>query len=729
MQVRTREAREAFEKAITLDQADPLPRLGLGLARIRDGRLGEGRRDIEVAASLDPSNALIRSYLGKAYYEEKRGPLDEREYAVAKQLDPNDPTPWFYNAIAKQTTNRPVEALGDLEKAIELNDNRAIYRSRLLLDSDLAARSASLARIYTDLGFQQLALVEGWRSVNIDPTNFSAHRFLADSYAILPRHEIARVSELLQSQLLQPTNITPIQPRLAESNLFLISAGGPGALSFNEFNPIFNRNRLAAQVSGLVGEHSTWAEEVIVSGIYKTFSFSIGQTHFETDGFRENNDQTDDIVNAFMQLELSSRTSVQAEFRYRNADTGDLTLNFFPEDFSTSQRNEMTSYVARAGVRHAFTPNSILLGSFIYQNQDTTFHDQPSPVATIDQKREDQRGLSGEVQHLWRLPHLTLISGVGYFRVDGDNDVRLQLDFPPAPQTTTETINEDTSHINLYAYANISLLKNTTFTLGASGDIFESEQQGAVDTTQFNPKFGVIWNPLPDTTIRAAVFRVLKRTLITDQTLEPTQVAGFNQFYDDIDATKSWRYGVALDQKLFHSLYGGVEFSKRDLTVPFVDLTVEPTQIKSADWEEYLARAYLFWTPHPWLAFRAGYQFERFERDEEFTLFIKELDTHSVPLGMSIIHPSGLSLAVQGTYYYQKGTVFPQGAEDFASAKSDFWILDAALSYRLPRRFGFLTVGVTNLLDEKFRFQEVDFENARILPARSVYARLTLAFP
>ena len=99
--------------------------------------------------------------MGKAYYEEKRGPLDEREYAIAKELDPKDPTPWFYDAIAKQTTNRPVEALQDIQKAIELNDNRAVYRSSLQLDSDLAARSANLGRIYSDLGFQQLALVEG----------------------------------------------------------------------------------------------------------------------------------------------------------------------------------------------------------------------------------------------------------------------------------------------------------------------------------------------------------------------------------------------------------------------------------------------------------------------------------------------------------------------------------------------------------------------------------------
>ncbi len=339
-EVKTAQAEEAFNKAIARDQADPLPRLGLGLAKIREGDLREGRRELELAAGLDPNHSMVRSYLGKAYFEEKRPALTDREYATAKELDPRDPTPYFYDAIQKQTTNRPVEALQDMQKAIELNDNRAVYRSRLLLDSDLAARSASLARIYTDLGFQQLALVEGWKSVNTDPTNYSAHRFLADSYSVLPRHEIARVSELLQSQLLQPINTTPIQPHLAESNLFLISAQGPGALSFNEFNPIFNRNGLTFQTSGLVGENSTYAGEGILSGIYQKTSFSVGGFHFSTDGFRENADQRDEIANVFVQQELSPQTSIQTEYRYRDVEHGDIQQLFFPEDILPGQRED-----------------------------------------------------------------------------------------------------------------------------------------------------------------------------------------------------------------------------------------------------------------------------------------------------------------------------------------------------------------------------------------------------
>jgi tetratricopeptide (TPR) repeat protein len=722
-QVHTARARAAFEKAIMLDQADPLPRLGLGLAMIRDSNLAEGRRELETAASLDPNNALVRSYLGKAYYEEKRAPLDIREYNVAKELDPNDPTPWFYDAIAKQTTNRPVEALNALQQTIELNDNRAVYRSRLLLDADLAARSASLGRIYSDLGFQQLALVEGWKSVNTDPTNFSAHRFLADSYAVLPRHEIARVSELLQSQLLQPINITPIQPLLAESNLFLISAGGSGGLSFNEFNPIFNRDRLALQISGLAGENETFAGEGVVAGIYKKFSFSVGYTHFTTDGFRINSDQTDDIANAFVQYEPTPNTSIQAEYRFRDTDVGDIHLRFFPEDFFAGQRNEQETHSIRFGIRHTFSPSSILLGSFTYQDAEDISRDEE-----FDFKfKGTERAFGGEIQHLFRSQPFNLTSGIGYFDLDGEIEATFGPFGPDSP-AVVQTIPTDLRHINVYAYGYINLLKQVTFTVGASFDSTSGEQPGAGDDF-FNPKFGVTWEPIPGTTLRAAVFRVLKRTLITNQTLEPTQVAGFNQFFDDVNLTEAWRYGGAIDQKFTKNIFGGVEFAKRDLKVPFLDFTdPENPSVAEADWDEHLGRAYLFWTPHPWFALRAEYVFERFERAEELPEGLTELDTHRVPLGITFFHPFGLSASLTTTYWNQHGTFQSQLTGEIRSGRDDFWLVDAAINYRLPKRYGFISVGVRNLFDQKFKFFD-DSDNPIIQPDRLFLARVTLALP
>src|SRR5690606_5324804 len=140
--------------------------------------------------------------------------LTETQLGLAKELDPHDPTPWLYDALRKNSANRPAEALHDLERAYELNGRRTPYRSRLRIDEDLGARSAGYGRLYRELGFEGLALQRGWESVAADPTDHAGHRLLADVYSTLPRHEIARTSELYQAQLLQPINLVPIPPQL-----------------------------------------------------------------------------------------------------------------------------------------------------------------------------------------------------------------------------------------------------------------------------------------------------------------------------------------------------------------------------------------------------------------------------------------------------------------------------------------------------------------------------------
>jgi hypothetical protein len=290
------------------------------------------------------------------------------------------------------------------------------------------------------------------------------------------------------------------------------------------------------------------------------------------------------------------------------------------------------------------------------------------------------------------------------------------------------TIPTDLRHINVYGYGYINLLKNVTFTVGASFGSTSGERPGAGED-QFNPKFGITWEPIPGTTLRAAAFRVLKRTLITEQTLEPTQVAGFNQLFDDVGLTEAWRYGGAIDQKFTKNIFGGVEFSKRDLKVPFLDLR-DPKNPRTpeAPWNEHLGRAYLFWTPHPWLALRAEYLFERFERDERLPAGVRELDTHRVPLGINFFHPSGLSASLTTTYWNQEGEFQSPLTGKIRPGRDDFWLVDAAIGYRLPKRYGFITVGARNLFDKEFKFFD-DSDNPIIQPDRAFFVRVTLAFP
>ncbi len=744
-QIKTSDAKAAFEKAITLAPADPMPRLGMGLAKIREGNLEEGRKDIEIAISLDPNNPLIRSYLGKAYYEEKRDDLAQIQLDMAKELDPNDPTPYLYDAIRKQTINRPVEALHDLQKSIELNDNRAVYRSRLLLDTDQAARSVSLGRIYEDLGFQQLALVEGWKSVNMDPTNYSAHRFLADSYGALQRSEIARLSELLQAQLLQPLNNNPVQPRLGESAPAILAGSGPVDPSFNEFSQLFIRDRHQLLASGVWGENETLGEEIILTGLHKQFSYSVGQFHHETDGFRTNADISQNIYNAFTQVALTPKASVQGEFRYNKTKNGDLDLRFDPDNFSPTQRRERETETYRFGLHYAINSSSDIIGSVYYQEFDaedpidsSPVIIPPSPPLDLFADKIESEGVSGEAQYLLRTKRFHLIAGAGHFDEDRTDDITTGIltGFPPPFDVITIPfkLDSDIHHTNFYAYSLLNFPFHATLTLGASGDLLDGLRK---NTNQFNPKLGLSWSLTPSTTLRVAGSRVLKRDLVSNQTLEPTQVAGFQQFFDDPNGTDSRRYGAGLDQKLFADLFSGVEISKRDVEIPVLSaLTGADTEL---DVEERLGRAYLFWTPHAWLAASAEYQLERLDSDDITHPFGPKVKTHRVPLGVNLYHPYGFFAKLKATYIDQEGTFFKVSTILIGSKlvktgtfesgeENNFWTVDASIGYRLPKRLGIWTVEAKNLFDRAFRFQETNLVSPLIQPERLIFTKLTLSF-
>ena len=734
-QIKTADAKRAFDKAIALDSADPLPRLGLGLALIRTGDLEAGRREIEIAAALDPNNALIRSYLGKAYYEERRNRLAAAQLDMAKQLDPHDPTPWFYDAIRKQTENRPVEALRDVEKSIELNDNRAVYRSQLLLDQDLAARSTSVARIYQDLGFQQRALTEGFLSATANPANDAAHRFLAESYASLQRHEIARASETLQAQLLQPLNVNPVSPQIAERNLGALERSGPSTAGYNEFNPLFVRDRDTVRLSGVGGSHDTWGDELVVGGLHGGVAYSLGQYHYQTDGFRTNSDLEQNLYNGFVQLALSPASSLQFEARTLEQENGDLQLRMDPTKVSTVLREQRNEDTLRLGYRLNLTSGSDLIASVIRRRGDLTVNDSvnANPIIRINTSTENNiDGYNGEVQYLSHIARHRYLAGAGYYDSDGTQKaVRTVVNritgVTLSSTTTIRDLPENQSNAYLYSYLNPA--SGLVVTLGASVDYFSSTFD---DTQQVNPKVGVAWNPAVSTTVRAAAFRVLKRSLVSSQTLEPTQVAGFAQFFDDVSATDSWRYGIGLDQKFGGRLLAGLELTQRDLEVPIVSGSTisrfEPQQ-------ELAHRLYVYWTPVDRIALGAEYSFEELTRDRgEFAVFTfpDEVKTHRVPITLGYFDPRGVYVRLRATFYDQR---VAQATSLTATTEltDDFWLTDLEMGYRLPRRLGIASLDVRNLFDKDFLYEGVNFQTGAarqspIQPGRSVFLNLTVGF-
>jgi tetratricopeptide (TPR) repeat protein len=741
-------ARRAFEKAIELDRsAAPLPRLGLGLVEIRKGRLREGRRQLEIAANLDPGNAIIRSYLGKAYYEEKRNNLAETQFTLAKQFDENDPTAWFYSAILQQSLNRPVDALHALRSAIDLNDNRAVYRSRFLLDQDEAARDASQARVYQDLGFEQQARREAYKSLQISPQNHSAHRFLADSYnngdSLL---NTARMSELLQSQLLQPLNSNPIQPQLAVSGLGILDGAGPSDTGYAEFTPLFTRNGLSVQLNAIGGSDYTGGNDLILSGLYDRVAFSLGQFHYQTDGWRLNNEQKQDIYNAFLQVALTPASAIQFEYRHQDKESGDLDLTYEPDDVDPYENNRLSQRISRVGLHHELATGGHLIASAIikevleikerlnvpiYQTAEETgiF---PAMVDHTYRNTKDSKSQLFEIQINQPLIQHTVIAGAGHF---SDNRAKVINEFNIVNWLTPDGIvtipaeqipiieSIDPEYRNLYLYTQLDLPAQFNLTLGASYEEFESSY---TNSDQFGPKFGLAWNLSNSLSVRTAYMESLVRPLSLDQTIEPTQVAGFNQLFFVGQGAELEQYGLGIDAKLTPTVAIGAEYRHEDLNVPWLILVTDIRDfvVRRDVIEHELTHAYLHWTPTDRLGIRVAFENDNFTG----TLSPQVLKAKRIPIGINYYWPSGFFLKTEGIYIDQKIT-----RNGNQHDRSDFWNFDVVTGFRFPKRYGKVELIIKNLLDEKFDYYDAGYSedqmpNPQYWPERQLFLRFSLNF-
>ncbi|MEL0587337.1 MAG: FecR domain-containing protein [Candidatus Thiodiazotropha sp. (ex. Lucinoma kazani)] len=708
----------AFEAAISLDSAAPLPRLGLGLVKIRQGALQSGREEIETAALLDPGNALLRSYMGKAYYEEKRNSLASEQFALAKTLDPNDPTAWFYDSILLQSDNRPVEALQAQQQAIELNDNRGVYRSRQLLDQDEAARNTASARIYTDLGFEKMAINEGAKALTQAPENSSAHRFMADINATQPQRSLAVDSDLLQSKLLQPLNAHTLRPQLSDLQL----ADGPARFSYNEFNPLFNQSGPSLLVDGFVAGNNTWGEDIIASYLHSRFSVSLGQFHYESDGFRKLDWLDKDTLTAFAQINVTPDTMLQIELSEDNQENGYLNQHFFTDsfaiqDFTADAERKNT----RLGIRHQHSPDSVIIANALHS--DSSIDQQFGLGFESSHSLADEKTDNGELQWLNTYKGIKTIFGGSKIKFESDTSEEFGF-----------TVDKDKTRFKqkydrLYLYAYLPIKQAVNVTIGAGYTTFEetlstriispngdviSLPTTKIDEDQINPKLGISWDIFPNTTLRFSAFREARR-FDDDSTLEPTQVSGFNQIYNDFSSNvivDSKRYGLAIDHKISSNLFTGASVLHADLkssVQTFNDLTFSLEQ-KALDTQQDLTEAYIYYIPNEKLNIKMELDYEDFQGQKEaLPPNILSLKTYRLPVGIKYRYSDKLTLEMLATYYDQKGR-YQIFNESFnlteVDGNDDFWLFDSSITYNLPKRVGKISLGVKNIFDTSFKYED-----------------------
>ena len=526
--------------------------------------------------------------------------------------------------------------------------------------------------------------------------------------------------------------MTAIQPQLAETNLAILQGAGPSDLSFNEFNPLFVRNNTSLQINGVSGSNNTLGNDLVISTIQGRTSLSLGQFRYKTDGFRGNNDLEHNIYNVFSQFAVNPKFNTQVELRRRESDQGDLSLNFDPSDFSQGDRRKTTQNTARIGGHFELATQSDLILSLIYSDRES---DQSllslSPIEPDVRERFDSRGYQAAVQYLLRGSRFNLAAGAGTYDIDTKSNTVLDWSSvfglscpssPPFPLVPCDTNSDFSSRSStIYIYSNIFFLEKLIWSIGLT---YEELKEGELDLEEYNPKIGLQWEISDRVNLRLAYLETIKRALIVEQTIEPTQVAGFNQFFDEENGSQAKGFGVGLDTKISSDLYFNIEGTRREVDVP--DFSV--TNVTFSDRTEDIYQAYLYWKLKSQLGISMLYQFERIE-NENLKGPLK-LETTTVPVSFRYFDVGGFFAKITWTYLRQRVELQP--TQFFDQRKEDVFIFDTLVGFRFSKRKGIISLEAKNLFDEQFLFQDTNFissepVNPFFMPERIILLRLTLS--
>jgi outer membrane receptor protein involved in Fe transport/Tfp pilus assembly protein PilF len=772
----------AFGRAIELDSSLANGWLGRGLVRIRRGDRAAGRSDLALAAVLEPTRSLLRSYAGKAAQDAGNTRVAAQELDMARALDPNDPTPWLYAALLHLETHRVNEAVDELEKSIRLNDNRALFRSRLSLDEDRAVRGANLARVYERAGLDNVSFNEAARAVSYDRANFSAHQFMADNFDRLRdptrfnlRYETPWFGELLLANLLSPVGATPLSQHVSQQ----------------EYSRLFARDRAGLSSDTLVRSDREIHELVSQYGNFGNTAWALDLDYQHNDGVRRNNQLDRKEWYTTIKQQFTPQDSALLLVKYEDYEGGD---NFQYYDAKKSLNRdyhyvERERPIALGGWHHEWAPgiHTLLLGGRLAYDQKLT--DGEVPFLVLAQTgsgvivpgslgydvnyRGDYEAWTAELNQIFQTGNHTLTLGARYQNGELTGKNVFVPNTPDAIQVPfRNSFTEPADRVTGYAYYDWRIHKTLLLIGGVSYDLVTYPRQlrgvpvarGHEDKDLVAPKAGLVWTPLDSLTLRGAYAQSLGGvTLDQSYRLEPTHLAGFVQNYrtlfpvslaGPVSAQRFETAGAALEWKLPTRTYVTAQFenlaAEADHTrgMLFTDLSTDPngTPIRGTgtrqklDFEERsveLAVSQLL--GDSWSA-GARYRFTRAELrsrlpDVPLAQYAagdirNTSDLHAAGVFLNYTHRCGFFAQSDFTWYAQDNRERGYSGGRFTTRdlpSDDFPQWNLALGWRFPRQRGDVTFGVLNLTGEDYRLSPMNFHN-EMPHERVFYGRVRFRF-
>lgn len=720
------DAEAAFRRATAAEPGAGLPQVGLGIVEVNKGNLESGRAYFERATVLEPSRSLYRSYLAKSYFESDNYDPAEPEYARAIELDPNDPTPHLYRSFMRLAQNQPVAALSDLETARDLSQKRDVYRSSFLLDEDSAVQSASLSRVYRDLGFERRGRIEAISAIYDDYENSSAHRLLSETEDNVVG-AAASVSERRIADLFAPLSINVVD-----------SIGT--SVSLNEYSSLFERDGWRTGVSAGYRSYDDQFESGVLSANKSgNVVTGLSASGVVSDGLADDPRTSDGRVGISFQAQPSWADRFLVEARGSFFDN-----NQTAESENNANGAGLISYL------HRFSPDTTAVVQSAYRRgRDRVTYPQTggdiyffSPDGLIDElvpATFDQTGtyyetaVENEAQLIDRTGRVTSILTGRFATYDTeryDHSLALSDDYGILDDLGVEfsskaPINLQSSGVDYLSTVDVA--RSLKLNLGGnySHVEFTSSDSGALvsdseSNSKLTPKAGIVYRPGDDLMIRVGYGETLGRSAQGSlASIEPTLIGGINQRITDVTpGTLGENFGVGIDLHPVRSTYFGGEWQRRWLSEPRVasvyevdinpeDFTFETTTLSQdridVSVDQDLATAYLYNIVTEALVLGTDYRYTRsvrsFPDDSSLIDHASKSFARYFFTNMFFVHTAA-------TYRYQDRENSIIGIEDGSSAG---WLFDAYVGYRLPTRQGMITAGVKNIFGQDFTLDQYSY--------------------
>ena len=727
------EAEAAFTRAVEMEPGAGLPQMGLGLVAVNRGNLEAGRSRFEKATVLEPSRSLYRSYLAKSYFESDSYDQAEPEYARAIELDPNDPTPHLYRSFMRLAENKPVEALRDIETARDLSDKRDVYRSKFLLDEDSATQSASLSRVYRELGFTQRGRIEAVSAIYDDYQNASAHRLLSETdMAVLTAP--SALSERRIADLFSPLSIN-----VADS----IGTN----VSLNEYSALFERDGWR---TGITGNYSSYDDQ-FVEGILSANKSGNVLTALTASGVHGDGAVDDPRSN-----EGRAGISFQAQPTWGDRFLAELRGVFFDND-QTEEDDTYASGTFNGSYLHKFSPETSVIAQTSYrrgrdrvtrpENQADIHFSSPDgsiddfTEALYDQKQSQyEAAAENELQLIDKTGMVTSVLTGRYSNYDLDaydhstlrNDDLGILDDLGVEFESTSRGDVVTSGVDYLA--TVKATDSVSLNVGAdySHVGFAARQEAPfVDEDLYNakltPQGGIVYRPGNFLLARVGYGQNLGRSSFSSlASVEPTLIGGISQRYQDINpGVIAENFGGGLDLQPWRSTYIGAEWVRRWLDDPrvpavynadvdFANSTVttdvEYSDRDSVSVQQDLLSAYIYQIVTEKFVLGNDYRYVSNTVGSPDDSFLKNHRNRA--FGRYFF--TNMFFAQAGaSYLYQDRTGYE--LDGVPNGSDAGWLFDAAIGYRLPTRHGFITAGVNNIFGRDFVLEQAVFNDNAIV--------------